>query len=216
MINEESFICPIDGNVFEDGVVVSTNQMGAQTDFKPVVGGLFPFPFFVHACPSCGFASDEEGFGVQYDEDFKNWVKLELAVELKSGPLYGGLKYLLFARCAEKLGKPVNEVADLYLRGAWCAQEEETPDLESRCRKEALKHFEQALKSGDIEAKELATLTYLVGELYRRLGDTQTAASWFDKVESEIVDAEKQAWILKIAEIQKNNPVDIMPEDLAQ
>lgn len=215
-INEIKFTCPVDGEVFEDSVIMSTNQMGTHTDFMPVVGGLFPFPFFVHACPKCGFAAEDEGFEAQYDEEFKEWVKSELPAELASGPLYGALKYLLAARCAEKLGKPTREVADLYLRGSWCAQIEETPEIEERCRKEALKRLEAALESGEYESQERANITYLLGELHRRLGDKATADSWFDKVPGEIVDSEEQAWILKIAEIQKSSPVDVMPEDLAQ
>ena len=216
MIEEQSFTCPIDGEVFEDGIVMSTNQFGQHTDFKPLVGGLFPFPFFVHACPKCGFAGSEEDFQAKYEEDFRDWVKSELSGELESGPLYGGLKYLLAARCARRLGRPGREVADLYLRGAWCAQEEETPGLEMRCRKEAAGLLEETLESGEIDAKERASMTYLVGELFRRLGDAKKAGEWFDMVAGEIVDPAEQAWVLKMAKIQKENPVDVFPEDLAQ
>jgi len=210
------FTCPVDGEVFEDSVVASTNQMGAHTDFKPVVGGLFPFPFFVHACPKCGFAGSEEDFAADFDEDFKDWVKSELGRELRSGELYGGLKYVLAARCAERLGKPGSEVADLYLRGAWCAQEEEAPELEKRCRREAAVRFEQALQAGAIDAGERASITYLVGELQRRLGNAQEAALWFDRVNGEIVDRAEQAWLARAAVMQKQSPVEVFPEDLAQ
>jgi uncharacterized protein (DUF2225 family) len=215
-IDEVSFTCPVDGEVFADSVVMSTNQMGSHTDFKPVVGGLFPFPFYVHACPRCGFAGTEEDFAAGYDEKFKKWVKSELCGELEAGELYGGLKYVLAARCAERLGRPGREVADLYLRGAWCAQEEETPGLEARCRREAAARFEQALHAGGIDAGERAAITYLVGELQRRLGNAQEAALWFDRVDKEIVDPDEQAWIARAAVMQKQNPVDVFPEDLAQ
>jgi uncharacterized protein (DUF2225 family) len=216
MIEEQSFTCPVDGEVFEDGIVLSTNQMGTHTDFKPVVGGLFPFPFYVHACPKCGFAGYEEDFSTEYSEDFKDWVTSGLAAELQSGPLYGGIKYLLAARCAHKLGKPGREVADLYLRGAWCAQDEEAPELEARCREEAAKLFEEALESGEIEDKGRASVTYLVGELHRRLGSAETANDWFDKVAGEVVDSQEQGWLLKAAKMQKESPTDIFPEDLGQ
>ncbi len=216
MMEEKSFTCPVDGEVFQDGIIISTNQMGQYTDFKPVVGGLFPFPFYVHACPVCGFAGYEEDFQAQYEDDFKKWVKSELTGELESGPLYGGLKYLLAARCAHRLGKTRREVADLYLRGAWCAQDEEAPELEARCRKEAAVHFESALAAGEIDAKERAPIVYLVGELHRRLGDSEAAGAWFDKVAGEIVDSQEQSWVLKMTGIQRENPVDTFPEELGQ
>jgi uncharacterized protein (DUF2225 family) len=214
-VREIKFTCPIDGEVFEDSAVMSTNQMGAHTDFKPVVGGLFPFPFYVHACPRCGFAGVEEDFAARYDEGFKNWVESELRGELEGAELYGGLKYVLAARCAQRLGKPRREVADLYLRGAWCAQEEETPDLENRCRRESAAQFEEALKAGELDAAERASVTYLVGELHRRLGDDGQAAAWFDRVESEIVDPDEQAWVVRAARMQKESPVEVFPDDFA-
>jgi uncharacterized protein (DUF2225 family) len=215
-LQEQSFTCPIDGEVFEDSVVMSTNQMGQHTDFKPVVGGLFPYPFFVHACPACGFAGYDEDFQSEYPGDFKEWVNSELSAELESGPLYGGLKYLLAARCANKLGKPAREVADLYLRGAWCAQDEEAPELEARCRREAADMFEKALETGGVDPLERASLAYLAGELHRRLGDVETANIWFDRVTDEITNPKEQSWVLRMARIQKDNPVDLFPDDLSQ
>lgn len=216
MIEEQAFTCPIDGEVFEDGIVLSTNQMGTHTDFKPVVAGVFPYPFYVHACPKCGFAGYEEDFQADYDGEFKEWVETELSGEMESGPLYGGLKYLLAARCAGQLGKPRRQVADLYLRGAWCAQDEEAPKLEARCRKEAAKLFEEAMDAGEIEVQERSTMTYLVGELYRRLGKEGKAAAWFERVLSEVNEPDKQSWLIEAARMQKENPVDVFPEGLSQ
>lgn len=213
MIEEESFTCPVCGEVFEDAVVLSTNQMGTHTDFMPVVGGLFPFPYYVHACPACGFAGFDDDFSATYEQEFKDWVASELKSELASAEFYGGLKYLLGARCAQKLGQPDRAVADLYLRGAWCAVVEETPELEARCRREAVKMFEKALAEGGVPAEERAPITYLVGELHRRLGDAQEAAAWFDRAPGEITDPEEQAWVEKMAQIQKTSPMDTFPEE---
>ncbi len=215
-LREVRFTCPVDGEVFEDSVIMSTNQMGMHTDFKPVVGGLFPFPFYVHACPKCGFAGSEEDFAASYDGDFKKWALSELSGELSGRELYGGLKYVLAARCAGRLGRPLREVADLYLRGAWCAQEEEEPDIERRCRMEAAAQFEKALESGSLEEAERATITYLVGELHRRLGNDGEAAAWFDRVEGEIMNPKEQAWVVRAAGMQRENPVEVFPEDFGQ
>ena len=214
-IDERSFTCPVDGREFADQVVMSTNQMGQQTDFKPLVGGLFPFPFYVHACPSCGFAGYEDDFDREYPEEFKRWAKSELAPELASGPLTGALKYILAARCALKMGKAKKDAADLFLRGAWCAQEEELAALEMRCRREAASLFEEALASREIAPEERAVVTYLVGELHRRLGDAQTARAWFDAVPGEVSVPDKYAWLLRIAMIQKKNPLERFPEDMS-
>jgi len=216
MMEEKTFKCPIDGEIFEDGIIISTNQMGQHTDFKPVVGGVFPFPFYVHACPKCGFSGYDEDFNEEYSDDFKEWVKSELAAQLESGALYGGLKYLLAAQCAEKTGREEKEIGDRYLRGAWCAQDEESEELEARCRKESASHFIKAIEAGEYEKNDRAAVTYLVGELYRRLGMPDEAAEWFGRVQGEVTDPGEQAWVLTMAEKQKTSPVELFPEDLVQ
>ncbi len=59
-------------------------------------------------------------------------------------------------------------------------------------------------KSRD-RAPEL-TVKYLVGELWRRIGDVATARIWFNKVADEIIDLQSQQWILDAARQQRDCP----------
>jgi hypothetical protein len=49
-------------------------------------------------------------------------------------------------------------------------------------------------------------LTYLVGELWRRVGDTKQATEWFNRVASEVVDAHTQQWVIDAARQQRDCP----------
>jgi hypothetical protein len=49
-------------------------------------------------------------------------------------------------------------------------------------------------------------LTYLVGELWRRIGDAAQATAWFARVGEEIVDATTQQWIIDAARQQTECP----------
>lgn len=65
----------------------------------------------------------------------------------------------------------------------------------------------QPLGSYDgVVSEERAVLTYLVGELWRRVGDTAQAREWFDCVPAEITDSIGQHWILAAAEQQRTDP----------
>ena len=67
--------------------------------------------------------------------------------------------------------------------------------------------FEESLQAYDaVPRDERAILTYLVGELWRRIGDTKKATSWFDLVEGEVTDPQSQQWVIDAAEQQKLNP----------
>lgn len=67
--------------------------------------------------------------------------------------------------------------------------------------------FERALARYDgVPTEERAVLTYLVGELWRRIGDLNQSREWFDKVGDEIVDQGSQHWVVAAAEQQRTDP----------
>ena len=53
---------------------------------------------------------------------------------------------------------------------------------------------------------ERAVLTYLVGELWRRVGDTKLATPGCQRVGSEIIDAQTQQWVIDAARQQRDCP----------
>lgn len=67
--------------------------------------------------------------------------------------------------------------------------------------------FEEALESYDgVPQEERAILVYLVGELWRRIGNVDKASYWFDLVASEITDPENQRWVVDAAQQQRVSP----------
>lgn len=211
-LSETQIQCPICSRFFKTEIVMSTNQMGQHTDFKPVVGGVPSYHFFIHTCPSCGFSGYEDDFKRSYNALFKEKVRAHLSGKVAGKNLSGSDKYLLAAWCAENLKRKKSEIADLYLRAAWCAEDEEERKKESEAREKAAVLFEKALSIGEVPSEQRAAITYLVGELKRRIGKTKEAAVWFDKVKSEVKDAKEQAWILAAAKQQKKNPKQNMPQ----
>lgn len=53
---------------------------------------------------------------------------------------------------------------------------------------------------------ERAVLVYLVGELWRRIGDARQANAWFDMVPNEVTDSTAQRWVLEVARRQQTDP----------
>jgi hypothetical protein len=80
-------------------------------------------------------------------------------------------------------------------------------EAERYFRRKAAWKFEEALASFDgVAREERAVLTYLVGELWRRVGDDRQAAAWFNRVGSEITDPATQQWVLDAARQQRDCP----------
>jgi hypothetical protein len=119
----------------------------------------------------------------------------------------GSEKYEAAARVAEWAGAEPRQVADLLLRAAWCCVDEGDVEAERYFRRRAAWAFEQALSAYDgVAREERAVLTYLVGELWRRVGDQRQARAWFEQVPHEITEAHSQQWVLDASRQQKDAP----------
>jgi len=66
----------------------------------------------------------------------------------------------------------------------------------------AVKFLRIAVEKSTINNPDnLPVVTYLIGELYRRLEDRKSAREWFSAVEEVLIDQEQQ-WILELTQKQ--------------
>jgi uncharacterized protein (DUF2225 family) len=202
--------CPICHHCFDSQAVLSTNSFGGKrTDFHERAAGAQPLPYLIHLCSRCGYAGSERDFGEEADVSpmLKEHVWDELAPRLSEGALTGSEKYEFAAKVALWQGAEPRRVADLLLRAAWCCVDEGDTEAERYFRRQSAWMFERALESFDgVERDERAVLTYLVGELWRRIGETALAAEWFDRVADEVLDVDAQQWLIAAAQQQRDCP----------
>ncbi len=202
--------CPVCANDFRSQTVVATNGFGGKrTDFHERAAGMQPLPYFVHLCAHCGFSGVERDFGesAEPSEGLREFVWTALAPSLERELPSGSLKYEHAAKVAEWQGSEPRYLADLYLRAAWCAVDELDSEAERYFRRKAAWRFAEALAMfGGVPTDERAVLTYLVGELWRRIGDNAQATTWFEKVADEVNDTTLQAWVIDAANQQRRQP----------
>jgi uncharacterized protein (DUF2225 family) len=202
--------CPICENRFRSQAVVSTNSFGGKrTDFHERAAGTQPLPYLIHTCNRCGYSGSERDFTEEAEVSpvLKERVWNELAPAIATGPVCGSEKYEAAAKVADWQGLEPRHVADLLLRAAWCCVDEGDIEAERFFRRKAAWKFEEALESFDGVARdERAVLTYLVGELWRRVGDMKLACEWFNRVASEVVDTHTQQWVIDAARQQRDCP----------
>lgn len=201
--------CPISGNSFQSQAVVTTNAFGGKrTDFHERAAGTQPLAFLVHMCGECGFSGVERDFNhdAEVSPLLKEHVLNELAPWVASDAT-GSAKYEAAAKVAEWQGADERNIADLLLRAAWCCVDENDVEAERYFRRQAVWMFERALGLYDgVPKDDRAVLTYLVGELWRRIGDERNAEEWFHRVAEEIVNETSQSWIIAVTEQQREDP----------
>ena len=202
--------CPVCENRFRSQAVVSTNSFGGKrTDFHERAAGTQPLPYLVHTCDRCGYTGAERDFTEEAEVTpvLREHVWNELAPVVGKTPMTGSEKYEAAAKVAEWQGLEPRHVADLLLRAAWCCVDEGDIEAERFFRRKAAWAFEEALNAWDgVAREERAVLTYLVGELWRRVGDQRLAREWFNRVPNEIVDQATQQWVLDAARQQRDCP----------
>lgn len=204
--------CPVCAAPFASRVVTGTTAFGGKrTDFQERVAGPDPLPHLIHSCPDCGYT----GVTADYDpehEELEHGVRAQvwdvLAPRARDGRLrVGSEKYEAAALCAEWAGQAARFLADYWLRAAWCAVHEGDTEAERFYRRRAVAFFSAALDSYDgVADEERAVLTYLVGELYRRIGDRAQAAQWLGRVPDAVRDPVAQQWVVDLAAQQAHAP----------
>jgi uncharacterized protein (DUF2225 family) len=120
-------------------------------------------------------------------EDLRRWIRRgSLSTGIAAGrEPFGAERYLLAARCHEYLNddEPL-DLADYYLRGAWCARSTGDRELERECQREAIVRLQGAIDGGLVAEVDRARALYLIGELSRRCGDFGKAVDLFSQLES--------------------------------
>jgi uncharacterized protein (DUF2225 family) len=159
-------------------------------------------------CSECGYSGGEADFTAPTEVSpvLKQHVLTELA-PLRPTLVCGSEKYEAAAKVAQWQGMDSRYIADLLLRAAWCCVDEGDVEAERYFRRHAAWKFEEALAAYDtVPREERAILTYLIGELWRRVGDLGKSTQWFETVAGEVSDPQNQQWVMDAADQQRLNP----------
>ena len=200
--------CPCCKSTFESESLGSTNTYGKKTDFHPLTSGTSPLPLYIHTCPTCGYS----GFPNDFDDTVNLSATTKELIEQRLKPLvrdeqaFPGRRYEYAGWIREWRGEPPQDVAQMYLMAAWCCDDDGRGEDEMYYRRQALERFESALQQSRVPKPELPVVTYLIGELYRRVGEPENAARWFDRVAEAAVGRDDLAWLVQQAQKQKTDP----------
>lgn len=179
-----------------------------DTDFCAHYKGINPDYYVVRVCPACGYASTEnstENLSDKQREIFANqiqarWISRD----------YGGERtweqaletYQLALLCAQTIGDTKRLIASLLQHIAWLYRYKGKEEQELRFIQFSLDAYIQVYELEGVGANN-ARLLYLIGELYRRVGNYQDAVKWFSRVihdkkimDAAMIRASREQWAL--------------------
>lgn len=183
--------CPICKNKFD-----VTRTRGRQvlikqdSDFCSHFQNINPYYYTIWVCSHCGYAAPDTCF-----EELTVAAQDKISKFLANRTVnvnYGGIRtreqaiatYKLAIFFAELIEAPASKLADLQLKLAWLHREGEHAEEEKISLAKACEHYEQALFRERLPIGTLseAAVSYLIGELARRTGQTEKALLYLGKV----------------------------------
>jgi uncharacterized protein len=188
-------------------------------------GGINPDFYVVRVCPSCGFASTENGLDKLNDKQ-KNTYYERIGVNWKGGQDFGGARtaeqamvtYKLALLSAQATDAKDRIIAGLLHHIAWLYRYEKNEQEEQRFLKFALEAYVRVYETEGVSVNN-ARLMFLIGELNRRIGENSEAIKWFSRVvndkkimDAAMIRASREQWQLIREESEEKRRGQASPE----
>jgi hypothetical protein len=207
-----SLRCPNCAADFESRGLASTNNFGPRhTDFRQEAAGFQPRQFYVHGCPRCGFSGWEEEFETELDDATKAMIDQNITPLLRRDKEMPWRKIEHAAQIAIWRKIPCDQIARTYLLAAYvCADCESDAQSEIANRSRAIEFFSEALDENGVPTEGVPEVIYLVGELYRRIGQPEKAVEWLQRAEQLARSAGGPEGLADLARQQRTEPREVM------
>ncbi|MBV1818100.1 DUF2225 domain-containing protein [Anaerosalibacter bizertensis] len=161
-----------------------------DSDFLTYYEGENPIKYNVFVCQHCGYASMEDKFHninskekkIILDKVSSKWNKRSFSGRRSIEKSIEAYKLSLY--CGQLLNFEKYNLANICLRTAWLYRIKKDSNEEKRFLHFTLDLYREAYYNEyltDSTMDEL-TLTYLIGEISRRLGKKEEALNWFNNV----------------------------------
>jgi len=201
----EKASCPACGEGFQVASVGTYTTSGKDLDFKTRdYVSANPYLFWLWMCPKCNYCAYSNGFDEPLDDEGREKVSKALGPPTKFES-YFDIPFSVLLRRAEQCmkvrGASDDDMAWLFLYGAWMARDSEQPEAEKEYHRRARERFEIVAEKG--EGNDRAAAAYLVAEIHRRHGDVGKAKPWLDKAEkiaAEVASKNIPDWVKRCRE----------------
>jgi uncharacterized protein (DUF2225 family) len=208
-----SITCPCCGKKYVADIMYSTIWSGeVSTDLLRFTMGKMPVNFLVHTCPACGWSGQEER-PAPVPPEVQRFIRESITPRLKGRDVPPWRKWEYHALIRQAAGEDDFELGSIYLLAAQCARLGEEYDEEKRYRLRSIEHYVKAIKEENVPDDSVYQTTYLVGELYRRVGDTWKSREWYQKVLKMDLEHERQEFFVDLARRQMTTPGNFIDEE---
>lgn len=188
---KKEIICPVCGTNFTVFNYKKKSQtlLETETDFHEVYEEMDPIMYDIWVCPHCYYASKAADFEKLELKDIrimsKDTRKSKYDFRMIRTSQSAIESFKLALHCYNLIESTnISTMANLYLKAAWLYRGEKDKEREKQYLSYAVQAFEKKYASEDKVSGRLSEngLAYLIGELYKRTGNTDEALKYFKGV----------------------------------
>ena len=186
---DQKVTCPLCGSNYTTKKVLSRMAKVERVDgdFYAKYTGLNPNYYLVNVCTDCGFSFLEktkpkitkQQRSRYIDEVIPRWRQRDYSLARSAQEAIGSYKLAIY--CAQFFEEAAKTVGVLCLQLAWVYRDLKNEAQERRFLTDALEFYRYAYEN-DSSIEPDGKLTYLLGELSRRLGDSKSAILFVNQV----------------------------------
>ncbi len=193
--------CPIDGEKFTVQVTGSYTTFKTLRDFEKrgAVGELYEN--YVNTCSHCHYSGYVKDFDTTFNDTTKANI-LKLLEPFKKLKITEVLENEIAIQIHIYLQKSNDDIANLFLISSYLIKHNTFLINERKTiQKLAIAYFIKAIENKEyVKAETYPAIEYLIGDLYRRVGEFESAILYFDWA---LTNDYKKPWIKTFAEEQR-------------
>lgn len=192
--------CPVCSNSVVFQLTMSMTTFGGYLDFQKKGAIGYYYEEMINSCHTCYFSGYHSDFDTTYRESYIDSVKI-VTEKYKGKSIDDALECEIAAEIKMLTRYEYDAIATIYLDASYFLRFDSL-QTERRIgfQLKTAELLSKAIENNEYEKDAIATINYLMGEMYRRAGQFDKAVLYFDLA---INDKKKQDWIKDVATKQK-------------
>lgn len=175
-LDEARVKCQVCGNISEHPCVISTSMFGApDLDTRPPEVQRSTLPYWVQACPSCGYCAQELTDAIPGAAERVREAAYAAQLHERGYPELAD-RFLCWSLLLERAGQ-LELAGKTSLYAAWACDDAQEDAAARKCRTRAVALYEQALARGEAHFDQVAAEDCLLADLLRRSGEFAPASA---------------------------------------
>lgn len=196
----DTIVCPVCGDSVVFYLTMSMTTFGGYLDFQKKGAIGYYYEEMINACPNCYYSGFYNDFDTIFTQVWKDSIKM-VTSKYKGKELDNTLECEIAAEIKLLSSHKNDNIAWIYLIGTYFLRTDNN-QIERRItiQRKTIEYLLKGIDAEEYDKEELATVDYLIAEMYRRIGEFEKAIEYYDLA---IQNKKIKDWVKDFAKQQK-------------